>query len=322
MQTAIHRMKFQQGRFTRWLQQLFCVLLGSLLLYLPAVVVAQDVQPVPALTARVIDQTGTLTEADRQEMEAKLAAYEHSKGSQIVVLMVESTQPEDIASYANRVASTWKIGRRDVGDGVLVIVAKGDRRMRIEVARALEGTLPDLTAARILDVAMKPEFRKGNYAGGISAALDLIMKAIDGEELPLPGKEEEGLSDEDGGWQFSMVAAGIVSYVLARPVKKKLGKLKGTLTNTALVGGVTYLLSSGNAFIYFWAAFVALIVTALRGEGVFSGSSGGGGGSSSSGGWSGGSSSWGGSSGSSSGGGGFSSGGGGSFGGGGASDSW
>ncbi|MDO4796278.1 MAG: TPM domain-containing protein, partial [Brachymonas sp.] len=100
----------------------------------PGLSLAQGVQPVPTLTARVIDQTGTLSEADKAALEAKLAAYERDKGSQIVVLMVPSTQPEDIASYAHRVASNWKIGRRDVGDGVLLIVAKDDRRMRIEVA--------------------------------------------------------------------------------------------------------------------------------------------------------------------------------------------
>ena len=113
----------------------------------------------PRSTARVIDQTGTLDAAQREALEAKLAAFEQKKGSQIVVLMVPTTQPEDIASYANRVATHWKIGRKDVGDGMLVIVAKNDRKMRIEVAKALEGAVPDLAAARIIDDAMKPRFR-------------------------------------------------------------------------------------------------------------------------------------------------------------------
>ncbi|MEB0060096.1 TPM domain-containing protein, partial [Variovorax sp. LG9.2] len=127
---------------------------------------AQGVLPVPALDARVIDQTGTLDAAARQSLDAKLAAFEQKKGSQIVVLMVPTTQPEDIASYANRVAATWKIGRKEVGDGVLVIVAKDDRKMRIEVARTLEGAVPDLTAARIIDEQMKPRFRENDFAGG------------------------------------------------------------------------------------------------------------------------------------------------------------
>ena len=112
---------------------------------------AQPVQPVPALTARVIDQTGTLDASQRAALEAKLAALEKAKGSQVVVLMVPTTAPEDIASYANRVGNAWKIGRRDVGDGVLLLVAKNDRKMRIEVAKTLEGAIPDVLAARIID---------------------------------------------------------------------------------------------------------------------------------------------------------------------------
>ena len=175
-----------RGRlFALWLRRLCGAVAGVLLLCLPDMALAQqNVLPVPALTARVIDQTGTLTETNRIALETTLEAYEQAKGSQIVVLMVSTTQPEDIAAYAYRVASTWKIGRRDVGDGVLLIVAKDDRRMRIEVAKRLEGVLPDLAAARIMDQTMRPQFRSGNYAGGIAAALNQIMKTIDGEALP------------------------------------------------------------------------------------------------------------------------------------------
>ena len=109
---------------------------------------AQQVQPVPALSGRVIDNTGTLDAAQRAKLEAKLAALEAQKGAQVEVLLVPTTQPEDIASYANRVANAWKIGRRDVGDGVLLIVAKDDRKLRIEVAKTLEGAVPDLAAKR------------------------------------------------------------------------------------------------------------------------------------------------------------------------------
>src|SRR3954469_8114248 len=125
--------------------------LAVLLALVAVCVLAQGVLPVPALTARVIDQTGTLDDIERQGLEVKLAAFEKSRGTQIVVLMVPPTQPEDIASYANRVANAWKIGRRDVGDGVLLVVAKDDRKMRIEVAKTLEGAVPDIAAARIID---------------------------------------------------------------------------------------------------------------------------------------------------------------------------
>ncbi|MCB2024080.1 MAG: TPM domain-containing protein, partial [Ottowia sp.] len=107
---------------------------------------AQPLQPVPELTARVIDTTGTLDAAQKAAIEAKLAALEQEKGSQLVVLMVNTTAPEDIAAYANRLGDAWKIGRRDVGDGVLIVVAKDDRRIRIAPAKALEGAIPDLAA--------------------------------------------------------------------------------------------------------------------------------------------------------------------------------
>jgi len=122
-----------------------------LALFWPAhMALAQPLLPVPALTARLIDQTHTLTAQQATTIESRLRDIEEKSGSQVVVLMVPTTAPEDIAPYAHRVASTWKIGRKDVGDGLLVVIAKDDRRMRIEVARALEGAIPDLAAARII----------------------------------------------------------------------------------------------------------------------------------------------------------------------------
>ena len=166
-----------RGRlFAFWLRRLCGAVVGVLLLCLPDMALAQqNVLPIPALTARVIDQTGTLTEADRIALETTLESYEQSKGSQIVVLMVPTTHPEDIAAYAWRVADSWKIGRKDVGDGLLIVVAKNDRRMRMEVARALEGAIPDLAAARIIDQQMAPHFRQNDYAGGITAASGVVV---------------------------------------------------------------------------------------------------------------------------------------------------
>ena len=121
---------------------------------------AQALLPVPALNGPRDRPDRHADAAQRQALEAKLQAFEQKKGSQIVVLMVATTQPEDIASYANRVGNEWKIGRKEVGDGMLVIVAKNDRKMRIEVAKSLEGAVPDLAAAHIIDDAMKPRFRR------------------------------------------------------------------------------------------------------------------------------------------------------------------
>src|SRR4051812_35918251 len=136
---------------------------------------AQGVLPVPELTARVIDQTDTLDAIQRKGLEEKLAALEQQKGTQIVVLMVPTTQPEGIASYANRVGNSWKIGRKQVGDGILVIVAKNDRAVRIEVAKTLEGAVPDLAASRIIEEAITPRFRAGDFAGGLQAGIDQLI---------------------------------------------------------------------------------------------------------------------------------------------------
>ncbi len=139
---------------------------------------AQGLQPVPALTARVIDTTGTLDGTQVAALEAKLAALEQDKGAQVVLLMVPTTAPEDIAAYANRVGNAWKIGRAGVGDGLIVLVAKEDRRMRIEVAKTLEGAVPDIAASHIIDEAMAPFFRQGDFAGGLDAAVDQLAARI------------------------------------------------------------------------------------------------------------------------------------------------
>jgi uncharacterized protein len=150
------------------------LLMWLVLLLVGAAACAQDLLPVPALTAQVIDQTATLDDAQRTALAAKLADIEQQTGSQIVVLLVPSTAPEDIAAYSQRIADTWKIGRRDIGDGLLIVVAKNDRRVRIEVAKALEGAIPDLAAKRVIDAHITPAFRAGDYAGGLNAAVDQL----------------------------------------------------------------------------------------------------------------------------------------------------
>jgi uncharacterized protein len=146
-------------------------------------------QPIPALAARVTDLTGTLSAAQQSELEQKLAAFEAAKGSQLAVLIVASTAPEDIAQYSIRVFDQWKLGRKNVDDGALLLIAKNDRRMRIEPARGLEGALPDAICNRIIDQTLAPAFRMGNFYGGIDAALDQMMKLIQGEPLP-PAREQ------------------------------------------------------------------------------------------------------------------------------------
>jgi uncharacterized protein len=290
--------------------------IAALLLMVAAAGWAQGVLPVPPLTARVIDQTGTLDAIQLKGLEDKLAALEQAKGTQIAVLVVPTTQPEDIASYANRVGNAWKIGRKGVGDGVLVIVAKNDRKVRIEVAKTLEGAIPDLAAKQIIDEAITPNFRKGDFAGGLQAAADQLIARVNGEALP-PPKQSQSTRNADGGFDwmhlaiFLFFAVPIVGGLLRGVLGRKLGSL---VTGTG-VGAIALMITS-SLIVAGIAGVVALLFSMLSGAASGLGTprrggagpwiGGGGGGWSSGGG----------------GGGGFSSGGGGDFGGGGASGDW
>ena len=283
--------------------------------------------PVPALTRAVIDQTGTLSTDDASALDAQLQALERTRGAQVVVLMVASTAPEDIAAYANRVANVWKIGRREVGDGVLVVVAKNDRKMRIEVAKTLEGAIPDIAAARIVDGAMKPKFQQGDYAGGLTAAVAQLSARIAGEALPAPeqGSEPQGSRSPGGGSGFDWTDLAIFLFfgvIVAGPLARSLlGGRMGGLVMGGGVGAVAFFITS-SLLLAGGAGLIALLYTWLfggRSGPVIHGGSAGGWGAGA-GGWGGGGSSRGG--GGFGSGGGFSSGGGGNFGGGGASGGW
>jgi uncharacterized protein len=281
----------------------------------PAQAHAQALLPVPQLTARVIDQTGTLDDVQRQGLEDKLAAFEREKGSQIVMLLVPTTQPEDIAAYAFRVADAWKIGRKAQGDGVLLVVAKNDRRVRIEVARALEGAIPDLAASQIIERAITPAFRRDDYAAGLQAAADQLIARIKGEALPAP--EPAGARTDGGGPDLTgtlfllLFGVPMVAGVLRGIVGRKLGALVTGGGAGALAWFVT-----ASVVVGVGVGVVALLFALLSGLRSFGGGSGGGWGGGFGGGLGGGFG------GGRSSGGGFSSGGGGSFGGGGASGGW
>lgn len=303
------------------------LLLASLLALLQGMPAAhaQAVQPVPPLSARVIDRSSTLDAAQTQALEARLAAFEAERGSQIVVLLVPTTAPEDIAAYSFRVADAWKIGRRDVGDGVLLVVAKEDRRVRIEVARALEGAIPDLAAFRIIDQLITPAFARGDFAGGIEAGVDGLMARIRGEDLPLPtpagGRNiDSGLAFQDLA-AFLFIAVPVIGAVLIGILGRKLGALA-----TGGATGVMAMLLTGSLVLAGLAAVAAIVFVLVLGIG---GGGGGGRGGPGGGGFNRGSGPviWGGGRrgggfGGGFGGGGFGSGGGGSFGGGGASGRW
>jgi uncharacterized protein len=280
---------------------------------------AQDVLPVPELTARVVDQTGTLDPIQRKGLEDKLAAFEQKKGTQMVFLLVPTTQPEDITSYANRVANAWKIGRKEVGDGILVIVAKDDRKVRIEVAKTLEGAVPDLAAKQVIDEAITPRFRQNDFAGGLHAAADQLIARVSGENLPTPAQAPSQQQRNNSGFDwfdlaiFLFFAVPIAGGILRGLFGRKLGAL---VTGGGV--GVIAMLVTSSLVVAGIAGLIALLFSMLSGGGPFGGRRGGFGGPVIfPGGWGGG-----GRGGGFGGGGGFSSGGGGDFGGGGASGDW
>ena len=264
---------------------------------------------VPPLSGRVVDQTGTLSSADIASLTQRLEDLEARKGSQVAVLIVPTTQPETIEQYSIRVAEAWKVGRKKVDDGAILIVAKNDRKVRIEVGYGLEGALNDVTAKRIIDEVILPKFREGDFAGGISAGVDGIIAVIDGEPLPAPQPQQSPplLSHVDPTSPFVLFALIIIGAFL----RATLGRLIGSAATGVVVGVLTWYVAGSLAA----SVILGLVAFLLTMFGETMASSGGGGtysgrgGSSDSGGSSGGSS------------GGFS-GGGGSFGGGGASGSW
>jgi len=296
----------------RQLGLLLSLLLASTLLH------AQDVLPVPPLSGRIIDKTGTLTAAQVEGLTSKLAAFEAESGPQIVVLMVPTTQPEDIAAYAQRIGDAWKIGRREVGDGLLIVVAKNDRRVNIQTAKALEGAVPDLAARQIIDSAIRPAFRADDYAGGLNAAVDQLISRIKGEALPAPTRKPQAQSPFGGLQPMELLIFAFIALpVVAGVTRRIFGRGLGSLASGGATGLVAWLVTSSllvagvGAFIGLLFGLFAGASNMLRSSGRHGGGFGGGFGG---GGWSGGRGSGGG--------GGFSSGGGGDFGGGGASGGW
>jgi uncharacterized protein len=149
---------------------------------------AEGLAPIPPLTARVTDLTGTLDATQRAQLENRLAALEREKGAQLVIVLVPSVQPESIEAYGIRLAEAWRIGRQGVDDGVIILVAKNDRAVRIEVGYGLEGAIPDALAKRIIEERIVPRFREGDFYGGLSAGVDALARLIRGETLLPPAK--------------------------------------------------------------------------------------------------------------------------------------
>ena len=257
--------------------------------------------PVPPLGARITDQTGSLKAEQKSALELTLRTFETKKGSQIAVLIVPSTAPENIEQYAFRVAEQWKLGRKKIDDGAILVVAKNDRTLRIEVGYGLEGALNDAISKRIISETITPRFKQGDFYGGISAGVDQIIRVVDGE--PLPAAKQKPLGEVANIQQLVPVIF-VLAMVLGGVLRSMLGRLPGAIVTGSAVAIIAWLFA-GALSIALGAGVIALLFTLLsgsmggRGIGAYAAGAGRGG----------------------FGGGGFS-GGGGSFGGGGASGRW
>ncbi|OZI77123.1 TPM domain-containing protein [Bordetella genomosp. 12] len=294
----------------RWLAALAWVLASLLCLAAPAQAQQAKEVAVPTLTKRVTDLTATLDAAQQTALESKLAALEQRKGAQVAVLIVPTTGPDTVEQFATRVFDKWKLGRQKVDDGILFVVAKNDHALRFEVGYGLEGAVPDAMAARIIREQVVPHFKQDDYAAGIDAGVDSLVKLIDGEALPAPvANADSGSSSHSSGFEWGdLLDVGLFLLVLliaAPPIlgAAVAGVAAGVMSGSLLMGGIAAVIVGGLSFL--------LGVTGLKKSLASRGGRGGGGGFGGGGGWGGGGG----------GGGGFG-GGGGSSGGGGASGRW
>ena len=267
---------------------------------------------IPPLKARVTDLTNTLNAQQRDALEQTLAEFESRKGAQIAVLMVPTTQPETVEQYAVRVQESWKLGRKGVDDGVLLVVAKNDRKLHIEVGYGLEGILPDAIAKRIIDDDIVPRFKANDFYGGIRAGVDRIMRVVEGEKLPPPAARAHPNAEGIGlNWVLPLLFGALIGGTILRAI---FGRFLGSGIAGGVVGFAVWALIGSLAIGAIAGAFAFIFLLGGGSRGWSPGyRSGGWGGGFGGGGWSGG--------GFGGGGGGFS-GGGGSSGGGGASGSW
>ena len=270
-------------------------------------------QPIPAYDSPVVDTAGLLQPDERARLVARLMDLQTRKGSQVAVLIVPTTQPEEIEQYSIRVADAWKTGRKGVDDGAILLIAQQDRRMRIEVGRGLEGALTDLVSNRVIDETIRPAFRAGEFGAGIEAGVDRVIGVIDGEELPPPDPRWSDGKRESGGLSGAPLAL-VLALALIGGILLLIAASLGRLPQSLSMGGTL-----GIAALVFSGALTAAMLGGLFGIIMGMGSRANRGNYYSSGPWGGG---FGGGGGGGFGGGGFGGGGCGGFGGGGASGGW
>lgn len=252
-----------------WLHR--CIFAPLLLLLFAVAAAAQDTPvAVPPLRSPVTDLTHTLTSEQSAALESRLRQYETEKGTQIAVLIVPTTQPESIEQYSIRVAEQWKIGRQGVDDGVILLVAKHDRTVRIEVGTGLEGALPDVLANRIISQVITPRFLAGDFAGGIDEGLTRIMAVIEGEPLPEPERRATRTPDGLGGIGNALPVLLMFVFVGSGILRGILGRVGGAGATAGIAGVLMWLLTSVMA-ISIGAAVLAFIFALISGGGGFGG---------------------------------------------------
>lgn len=219
-----------------------CINLLSLVLLLALANGALAEIAIPLLKSHVTDLTETLSSMEISRLEQQLTDFEAKKGSQIALLIIPTTQPETIEQYSIRVAEVWKLGRKGIDDGVLLLVAKNDRTLRIETGYGLEGVLPDALARRIIDEIIVPKFRQGHFFGGLQAGVEQIISIIEGETLPE--------SEPAGGASLAVeniIPFLFIALVLGRTLQSMFGRMAGATITGSIAGALTWLISSSIA---------------------------------------------------------------------------
>ena len=222
--------------------------------------------PVPALTGHVIDQTATLSPEQKASLEQTLTAFEARKGSQLAVLMVASTAPEEIEQFALRVAEQWKLGRKKIDDGAIMVIAKNDRAVRIEVGYGLEGALGDAVSKRIISETVLPQFKTQDFYGGITAGVGQMISVVDGEPLPAAGQAPAARGGRVGDLRQYAPVLFIVALAVGGVLRAKLGKVPGALITGGAVGVLAWVIA-GALSMALAAGAIALFVT-LAGVGM------------------------------------------------------
>lgn len=235
----------------------------------PASAQQAGLQNIPGYSSRVVDTVGLLQPDEKARLEAKLKAFEERKGSQVAVLIVDTTQPEEIEQYSIRVADAWKPGRKGVDDGAILIIAKQDRRMRVEVGRGLEGALTDLVSRRVIDETVRPAFRAGEFGAGIEAGVDRMIGVIDGEQLPPPDPRWSGGGEDEGtNWIAAAVLAGLLLVVFAISAAK--GRAGASLASGSTFGAMALVFTGSIVFALIAALFGVMFgLDARAGRGAY-----------------------------------------------------